>query len=83
MNEQYKTFNQNEVSDFIKNELAKQNKPLKLKYVGYSSHDAESRYECPECKYPYGSWDFVNGKVMLTDGKFRCLKCKTILYEPR
>lgn len=83
MNEQYKTFNQNEVSDFIKNELAKQNEPLEMDYIGYSSHDAETWYKCPKCGEKYGGWSFVNGSIILTDGMFKCCKCKTILKEPR
>lgn len=79
----YKAFCQNEVSDFIKQELAKQNDPLRMNYIGYSSHDDESWYECPKCKAHYGSWSFINGSVTVTDGKFKCHECGTILYVPK
>lgn len=79
----YKAFCQNEVSDFIKQELAKQNEPLRMDYIGYSSHDCESWYECPKCKAHYGSWSFINGAVTVTDGKFKCHECGTILYVPK
>lgn len=79
----YKPFYQNEISDFIKQELAKQNKPLDLIYMGFSSHDCESWYQCPKCGERYGDWSFVNGGVTITDGKFKCHKCGTILNEPR
>ena len=64
----------------IKSE-GKQEKPGKLKYVGYSSHDDESRYQCPICKEGYGSWDFINGSVRMTNGLFRC-KCGKLLKKP-
>lgn len=79
----YKPLYRNEISDFIKQELAKQNAPLEMDYIGYSSHDAESWYECPKCKVHYGSWSFINGTVTVTDGKFKCHKCGTILYVPK
>ena len=78
-----KPFYQSEVSDFIKQELAKQNKPLEMIYVGFSRPDCESWYECPKCKARYGSWSFINGTVTVTDGKFKCHKCETILYVPK
>ena len=78
----YKPLYQNEVSDFIKQELAKQNKPLNMIYTGYSSHDCEAWYKCPKCQQAYGSWGFVNGSIIQTDGKFRCRKCNTILNVP-
>ena len=56
-------------------------KPGKLKYVGYSSHDSESRYQCPVCKEGYGSWDFINGSVRVMNGLFRC-KCGQLLKKP-
>jgi hypothetical protein len=83
MSEIYKPFYQDEVSDFIKQELAKQNNPLDLIYTGFSPHDCESWYKCPKCEEQYGSWSFVNGGVTITDGKFKCRKCGTILYEPK
>ena len=70
-------------SDFIKQELAKQNKPLDLIHIGFSSHDCESQYKCPKCRKQYGSWSFVNGGVIITDGKFRCQECNTILNVPK
>lgn len=79
----YKPFCQDEISDFIKQELAKQNKPLDLIYIGFSSHDCESWYKCPKCEEQYGSWSFVNGGVTVTDKKFKCKRCGTILNEPR
>lgn len=51
------------------------------KYVGYSSHDDESRYQCPICKEGYGSWDFINGSVRVMNGLFRC-KCGQLLKKP-
>lgn len=79
----YKAFCQNEVSDFIKQELAKQNDPLEMIYVGFSPHDCESLYKCPTCGHICGSWAFVNGAITVTDGKFKCHKCGTILYVPK
>ena len=64
----------------IKSE-GKQEKPGELKYVGYSSHDDESRYQCPFCEEGYGSWDFINGSVRITNGLFRC-KCGKLLKKP-
>lgn len=55
--------------------------PGELKYVGYSSHDDESRYQCPICKEGYGSWDFINGSVRVMNGLFRC-KCGKLLKKP-
>ena len=78
-----KTFNQDEVSDFIKQELAKQNKPLDLIYIGFSPHDCEGWYKCPKCEEQYGSWSFVNGAITVTDKKFKCKKCGTVLNVPR
>lgn len=59
----------------------KPEKPGELKYVGYSSHDDESRYQCPVCKEGYGSWDFINGSVRVMNGLFRC-KCGKLLKKP-
>lgn len=59
----------------------KPEKPWELKYVGYSSHDDESHYQCPICKEGYGGWDFVNGSVRVTNGLFRC-KCGKLLKKP-
>lgn len=55
MSEIYKPFYQDEVSDFIKQELAKQNNPLNLIHIGFSPHDCESWYACPKCEEHYGS----------------------------
>lgn len=65
----------------IANRLDKQEKPGELKYVGYSSHDSESRYQCPVCKEGYGGWDFINGSVRAVNGLFRC-KCGKLLKKP-
>jgi DNA-directed RNA polymerase subunit RPC12/RpoP len=53
-----------------------------MEYNGYSSHDAETHYTCPNCGKDYGGWSFVNGAVNVTDHKFRC-ECGTLLKVPR
>ena len=56
--------------------------PMKLKYIGYSSHDDESQYRCPVCNKFYGGWDFVNGTVKTNeDGVFTC-ECGMPLRRP-
>ena len=77
-----KTFNQDEINDFIRKELDKQNNPLDMIYLGFSSHDCEAWYRCPKCDETYGSWSFFNGGIITTDGKFKCKKCGTILKVP-
>ena len=58
-------------------------RPNEMIYVGFSPHDCERIYKCPTCGNVCGSWDFVNGTITVTDGKFKCKVCKTILREPR
>lgn len=48
-----------------------------LHYIGYSSHDDETWYECPTCKKRYSGWRLKN------DGsEFEC-ECGQKLYSPR
>lgn len=58
-------------------ELKVSEKPMNLKYKGFSSHDCESWYECPTCGESYGSWSLW-GKPSET---FKC-KCGTNLIYP-
>lgn len=47
--------------------------------MAYNSHDCESRYRCPECGTPFGSWDvFRNQKNENGTNKY-CPHCKTEL----
>ena len=47
-----------------------------LHYIGYSSHDDETWYECPTCKKRYSGWTLKN------DGsEFEC-ECGQKLYSP-
>lgn len=49
---------------------------LMLHYIGYSSHDDETWYECPTCKKRYSGWALKN------DGsEFEC-ECGQKLYSP-
>lgn len=51
-------------------------KSLSLRYIGFSSHDCESWYECPTCKKRYSGWTLKN------DGsEFECA-CGQKLYSP-
>lgn len=50
---------------------------ISLHYIGYSSHDDETWYECPTCKKRYSGWTLKN------DGsEFECA-CGQKLYSPR
>ena len=68
------------------------NDPKKLEYVGFSSHDCDPKYRCPICKENYNGWDFINGRCKTykmswgyykDKNVFECLKCKSILIDPR
>lgn len=48
-------------------------------YVGFSSHDCESRYRCPCCNTPFGSWDIYNNSKNKNGTKQYCPSCKTEL----
>jgi len=53
-------------------------KPISMKYTGYSSRDCESWYECPRCKHPYGSWEFRDFEDV-----FKCKNCDQLLKKPQ
>lgn len=48
-------------------------------YIGFSSHDCESRYKCPCCDKPFGSWEVFNNKKNENGTKHYCPSCKTEL----
>ena len=45
-------------------------------YIGYSSHDDETWYECPTCKKRYSGWALKN-----VGSEFEC-ECGQKLYSP-
>lgn len=45
-------------------------------YLGFSSHDCESRYKCPCCDKPFGSWEVFNNKENENGTKRYCPICK-------
>ena len=57
--------------------LPKEDKP-KVIYLGYSSHDCESRYKCPVCGALFGSWD-IHEEKNENGTKKCCPDCKTEL----
>lgn len=44
-------------------------------YVGYSSHDCESLFECPICHKQFGCYSEITDE----EGHRGCPSCKTIL----
>lgn len=53
-------------------------KPLAI-YLGFSSHDCESRYRCPRCNNIFGSWSVFNNKENENGTNLYCPSCKTEL----
>lgn len=82
-----KEFNYDKIPEKTEYEYSKyEGEAKELNYVGFSSHDCESWYECPMCHAKYGSWGFFHmekSEKEEKDGKlvFTC-KCGTKLYIP-
>ena len=55
--------------------------PQHMTAVGFSSHDCEAWYKCPECGKEYGSWGFFH-KKLLPKTVFKCECCGTQLIVP-
>lgn len=51
----------------------------KAMYVGFNSHDAETRYRCPICEKPFGSWTIYGNKPNRNGTKHYCPHCETEL----
>lgn len=51
-----------------------------LTTIGYSSHDAESWFECPVCKRQYHSWGFFHEGINSGD-VFQCECGEKLLYR--
>lgn len=61
--------------------LPKEDKPRAI-YLGFSSHDCESRYKCPVCGALFGSWD-IHREENENGTKKCCPDCKTELSWPK
>jgi Lar family restriction alleviation protein len=48
-------------------------------YVGFNSHDAETRYRCPICEKPFGSWTIYGNMPNKNGTKHYCPHCETEL----
>ena len=49
-----------------------------MRNIGYSQHDCESWYECPNCKKEIGAWSLFHNDIHSGD-IFEC-DCGTRLY---
>lgn len=72
----YKAFR--EIAENFFDEVNKENegkpkKKPKAEYIGFSSHDCESHYRCPECGKSFGSWSLIRMK------ETRCPHCNVEL----
>lgn len=58
-------------------------KPLEMRFAGFSPHDDESRWVCPnpDCDHVYGSWWFYIKKLHAHD-TFVCEGCHQLLEVP-
>ena len=43
------------------NEVETTKKPPEAIYIGFNSHDCETRYKCPVCNGNFGSWSLPSG----------------------
>lgn len=48
-------------------------------YLGFSSHDCESRYRCPVCNKPFGSWEIFLQQPNENGTRYYCPHCETEL----
>lgn len=48
-------------------------------YLGFNSRDCESRYRCPVCKRPFGTWLILANVPNKNDTKKYCPHCETEL----
>ena len=52
----------------------------RMRSIGYSQHDAESWYECPNCKKEIGAWDLYHDGIYSGD-IFECECGARLLYR--
>lgn len=48
----------------------------RAKYIGYSSHDCETWYQCPCCNRTFGSWSIFCQDMNENGTKEYCPYCK-------
>lgn len=48
-------------------------------YLGFNSHDDESRYRCPACNKPFGSWLVFLQQPNENGTKHYCPNCEVEL----
>lgn len=62
-------------SQKLRREKKQKQKPHAI-YVGFNSHDAETRYICSECGKPFGSWLIFHNEPNKNRSKHYCPFCE-------
>ena len=56
-------------------------KPKKLIYVSFNSHDCEVIYKCPYCNNLVSSWNLPSDYSIENGAKCFCPNCKKEVYK--